>query len=156
MRRATTLVTGLTVGMLAAGCIAPGGFETVGRTGVVSVEGDLGVVWDSCGEDEVTSVVVHADREGLADDEENPEVGRWDLGERNREEQVFVPSAADQPPQLDPARGYIVQADPEGDVENLPGVHFTLEDVAGLEPGEVLIGAEDGSFVGTWEDLADC
>ena len=72
MRRATTLVTGLTVGMLAAGCIAPGGFETVGRTGVVSVEGDLGVVWDSCGEDEVTSVVMHADREGLADDEENP------------------------------------------------------------------------------------
>lgn len=38
----------------------------------------------------------------------------------------------------------------------MPGVHFTLDDVAALSPGEILIGAEDGNFVGTMEDLADC
>src|SRR5690606_27359746 len=135
-----TGMTGLALCLGLTACIAPSGFETVGRTGVVSVEGDLAVVWDSCGE-EVTSVVIHADREGLAADEEHPEVGRWETGERNREEKVFVPSAADDAPRLDPARGYIVQALPAGEVENLPGVHFTLDDVASLSPGEVLIGA---------------
>ncbi|WP_134772747.1 hypothetical protein [Ornithinimicrobium flavum] len=156
MRRVTTGMTCLVLSLGLTGCIAPSGFETVGRTGVASVEGDLAVVWDSCGEEEIRSVVIHADREGLADDEENPEVGRWEMGERNREEKVFVPSAADDPPQLDPSRGYIVQALPAGEVENLPAVHFTLDEVAGLGPGEVLIGAEDGSVVGTMDDLADC
>ncbi len=147
---------GVTVALGVSACIAPSGFETVGRTGVVSVDGDLAVVWDSCGDEDVAAVVMHGDRRGLDPDEENPIIGTWEMGERNREEQAFVPGAADDPPQLDPAKGYIVQALPEGGVENLPGVHFTLEDVAGLEPGEVLVGAEDGSFVGTWEDLTDC
>ncbi len=139
-----------------SGCIAPSGFETVGRTGVMSVEGDLAVVWDSCGEEAVASVVMHADREGLADDEENPLVGSWQMGDRSRQDKLFVPSAADDPPQLDPARGYIVQAIPAGEIENLPGVHFTLDQVAQLGPQDVLLGAEDGSIVGTWEDLTDC
>ena len=150
MRRATTVATGLTIGMLAAGCIAPGGFETVGRTGVVSVEGDLAVVWDSCGEEEVTSVVMHANREGLADDEENPEVGRWEMGERNREEKVFVPSAADDAPQLDPSRGYIVQALPAGEVENLPGVHLTLDDVAALSRARCSSAPRTEASSGPW------
>ena len=156
MRRVATGAVALAVGALVSGCIAPSGFETVGRTGVVSVEGDLAVVWDSCGEEDVAVVVLHHDRVGLAPEEENPLVGTWELGERNQEEKVFVPGAADDPPQFDPAQGYIVRAVPEGGVENLPGVHFTLDDVARLAPGEVLLGAEDGSVVGAWEDLADC
>lgn len=155
MRIGAVLIVGV-VGLGVSGCIAPSGFETVGRTGVMSAEGDVAVVWDTCGEEDVLSVVIHQDREGLAADEENPRVGEWELGERNREEGLLVLSAADDPPQLDPSRGYIAQALPAGDVENLPGVHFTPAQVAGLGPDEVLVGAEDGSFVGSWEDLADC
>ena len=134
MRRAAAGMTCLVLSLGLTGCVAPGDFEIVGRTGVTSVEGDLAVVWDSCGEVEVRSVDMVADREGLADDEENPEVGSWEMGER----------------------GYIVEAHPAGSRETMPGVHFTIDDVAALGPGEVLIGAEDGNFVGTMEDLADC
>lgn len=155
MRIGAVLLT-MTVGLGVSACIAPSGFETVGRTGVTSVDGELAIVWDSCGEDEVRSVELHQDREGLADDEENPRVGEWELGDRDREQKLLVLGATDDPPQLDPARGYVAQAVPAGDVENLPGVHFTPARVAALGPDEVLVGAVDGSVVGTWDDLADC
>ena len=43
-----------------------------------------------------------------------------------------------------------VMREPEADWEI---VELDLVDPG---PGEVLVGAEDGSVVGTWEDLADC
>ncbi|MFK5645784.1 hypothetical protein ACI3ET_04600 [Ornithinimicrobium sp. LYQ121] len=113
MRIGAVLLT-MTVGLGVSACIAPSGFETVGRTGVTSVDGELAIVWDSCGEDEVRSVELHQDREGLADDEENPRVGEWELGDRDREQKLLVLAATDDPPQLDPARGYVAQAVPAG------------------------------------------
>lgn len=81
-------MTRLALGPGLTGCIALSDLAMVGRTGVVCVEGDLAIVWDSCREAEVRSVVMVTDREELADDEENPEVGRWEMGERNREEKI--------------------------------------------------------------------
>lgn len=124
--------------------------EEVGRTGVASAEGELVVVWGSCGDSDVASVALW---EG---DIDGTPLGEWSTGERNRQESLLVPAAFDDPPQLEDGRSYVARARTADDAEELAPVTFTPEAVAELAPGEVVLGDDPGADPGTLEDLSTC
>ena len=131
--------------------------ETVGRTGVTSLDGDLMVVWDSCGEDDIaTGSIRQAESDGAAEDDAGALVGEWETGQRTREEKVLAPEAFDDAPTLEEGRGYVASAEPADSTEQLSPVEFTVDEVADLSRDEVLIGDQDDRVVGDLRDLADC
>ena len=154
MRRAGSIA----VAVLFAGACAPGDEpEMVGRTGVTSLDGDLMVVWDSCGEDDIATVSIRqAEGDGAADPDAGTLVGEWETGQRNREEKVLAPETFDDPPTLEEGRGYVASAEPADSTEQLSPVEFTVDQVADLSRDEVLIGDLDDRVVGDLRDLADC
>lgn len=94
----------------------------------------------SCGS-AVVAVNVATDREGLAPEEENPVVGRWTLQPATQEGSLDLGTQPpDEPgPGFGPGTTYLLDLELAED-ELLPGggLAFTLEDLAGLGPDEVL------------------
>ncbi|MFK5584226.1 hypothetical protein [Serinicoccus sp. LYQ131] len=153
MRRLSVL--GLVILGISA-CSAAGEQATVGYTGVASAEGELIIVWDGCGEEEIGSVAIWRADEEASGDADRSLVGEWELGQRNLEEKLLAPSAVTDPPALEPGLDYWAAAVPAGDTENLSAVQFSLDEVAELVPGEVLLGPETDRVVGQLGDSADC
>lgn len=131
----TVVVTSL------AGCIAPD-VEVIGALGVTVDEEQRPVLVVEACEGAAAGVDLSLDREGLADEEENEQVGAWiaDAPVPGTSELVLHTPArpwAGEAVEMVVDRGYIATAVGEGDREVLSQVAFRGADVAGMESGTV-------------------
>lgn len=138
-----TIPTGLAVALFAGGCVAPT-TEINGLTAVgVDREGRPQILAAVCS-GTLDTVTVSGDREGLAEDEPNPELATWTTPEAATSEVVLEPHRLDGwegTPGFDfeERRGYIVTASSSGQDAQAGQVSFDNRQLAALAPEEVLV-----------------
>ena len=148
MKRSGLVLSALV--LLSSGCGSVITTEIIGVTGVaVDDQGNPVVLVQLC-KGTIDHVELSGTREGLADDEPNPTYGGWDAaspqqglisinlgsGTKGWEGRVFSP---------DPDRRYILDASSTTNDVATSQVVFTADDLAGLQPDQVVRG--DGEVV---------
>lgn len=149
MARAVPL---LALMVLAAGCNQAPPQQVGGGIGVgVDAEGGPVVHFVSCAAP-VTTVSVSHDRVGLADDEENPQVGDWSVDSTDGQVALVSTPAEGEFTGFVEGQGYLVEVLLGDTDQRINGIAFSLDDLAGLGEGEIF----DGAGVTTHASLAEC
>ncbi|GGK67779.1 hypothetical protein [Ornithinimicrobium pekingense] len=140
-RGTMVVVLAATAGTALTGCIAPD-VEVIGAIGVmVDEESRPVLVVEPC-DGAAVHVDLHHDRQGLADDEENEQVGSWDATAPVEGTSELVLHAPSDPwdgegVEISPDRGYIATGQGQGETDVLSQVAFRGSDLAAMEAGTV-------------------
>lgn len=130
-----------TVAVSLSACIAPD-IDVIGALGVtVDEQGRPILVVEPC-DGAAVLITLSFNREGLADDEENDDIGSWTAAEPVVGKSELVLNAPSPPWQgvavdLPAGRGYIAGGQGRGEKQVLTQVAFSSSDLAEMEPGRV-------------------